>query len=141
MFTVVVEGVDNSERAVELSVDGKIVLTGKAGEMDYNVKFREGYHQLTAKLLDSDFFSENNVYYKSVKVVEKPKVLLYGATDTPLYKSLNKLYNVDVGNLYNLERYHAVVIDDVPVSDFSDRVDNLEDYVSDGNGLIVFGGK
>ena len=141
MFTAVVEGVDASERAVELSVDGNVVLTGKAGEMEYSVKFGEGYHQLVARLLDPDFFNENNAYYKSVKVVEKPKVLLYGASNTPLHNSLNKLYNVDVGNLYNLERYHAVVIDDVPVSDFSERVDALEDYVAEGNGLIVFGGK
>ncbi len=141
VFTLIVDGTDNSERAVELSVDGEVVLSGNAGEMEYEAKFDGGYHQLVARILDSDFFDENNIYYKSVKVVERPKILLYGASDTPLHKSLNKLYDVDIGTLYNLDRYHSVVIDDVPVSDFSDRVDDLEDYIKEGNGLVVFGGK
>ncbi len=140
-FTVQVSGTDNKKRLVELEVDGTVVLTGDAGELEYVAKFSDGYHRMTARLLDKDFFKENNVYYKSVKVVEKPKVLLYGDDGTPLHRSLSKLYDVDVGTPFNLDRYHTVVIDNKDASSLFDRVNDIERYVEDGNGLVVVGGK
>ena len=140
-FTVQVSGTDGSSKSVELDVDGKVVLTGQAGELEYVAKFGDGYHKLTARLLENDYFNENNVYYKSVKVVEKSKILLYGGEGTPLYRSLSKLYNIDVGTPYNLYRYHTVIIDNKDASEFSDRVKDLEDYVEEGNGLVVVGGR
>lgn len=140
-FTVQVTGTDGASRGVELEVDGRVVLTGQAGELEYVAKFGDGYHKLTARLLENDYFNENNVYYKSVKVVEKSKILLYGDEGTPLHRSLSKLYNIDVGTPYNLDRYHTVIVDDKEASAFSDRVRDLEDYVEDGNGLVVVGGR
>ena len=140
-FTVQVTGTDGAIRGVELEVDGKVVLSGQAGELEYVAKFGDGYHKLTARLLENDYFNENNAYYKSVKVVEKSKILLYGNEGTPLHRSLSKLYNIDVGTPYNLDRYHTVIIDDKEASAFSDRVRDLEDYVEDGNGLVVVGGR
>ncbi len=140
-FTVQVKGTDGSKRIIELEVDGQVVLTGEAGELEYVSKFGDGYHKLTARLLENDYFVENNVYYKSVKVVEKSKILLYGDEGTPLHRSLSKLYNIDVGTPFNLDRYHTVIIDNKEAQSFSDRVSDLESYVEDGNGLVVVGGK
>ncbi|MBT3866235.1 VWA domain-containing protein [Candidatus Woesearchaeota archaeon] len=140
-FTVQVSGTSGRERMVELEVDGNVVLTGDAGELEYVAKFGDGYHRMTAKLLDDDFFNENNIYHKSVKVVEKPKILLYGDVGTPLHRSLSKLYTVDVGTPFNLDRYHTVIVDDKDASSLAERVGDLEDYVEDGNGLVVVGGR
>ena len=140
-FTVQVRGTSESKRRVELEVDGKVVLAGDAGELEYVAKFDDGYHKLVARLLDNDLFGENNIYYKSVKVVEKPKILLYGDEGTPLHRSLSKLYTVDVGAPFGLDRYHSVVIDDRNANLFFDRVQDIKEYVEDGNGLVVVGGK
>lgn len=140
-FNVVVMGTDDSDRNLELLVDGKSVMGGKTRNLEYNTKFSEGYHELVAKILDKDFFEENNIYYHSLKVVEKPDILLFGDEGTPLHKTLSMLYNVGVGGLYNLDKYHAVVIDDKDISEIGDKVGILKKYVEDGNGLIVVGGK
>jgi uncharacterized membrane protein len=141
IFSVVVSGTDNKERNVVLTVDGKEVLSGSAGVLEYETKFDGGYHQIVAKLENKDFFEENNIYYKSVKVVEKQKVLLFGDEGSPLHKVLSQLYDVEVGGLYGLNKYHTVVIDDKPIEEFSDKVSSLKKYVEEGNGLIVIGGK
>ena len=57
-FTVQVSGTDGSSKSVELDVDGKVVLTGQAGELEYVAKFGDGYHKLTARLLENDYFNE-----------------------------------------------------------------------------------
>ena len=139
-FTVQVSGTSSAKRKVELDVDGKVVLTGEAGNLEYVAKFGDGYHRMTARLLNNDFFNENNVYYKSIKVVEKPKVLLYGDAGTPLHKSLSKLYTIEVGTPFNLDRYHTVVIDNKDADTLSGRVKDLEEYIEDGNGLVIVGG-
>ncbi len=140
-FVVKVEGTDDTKKNVELIVDGKVVKSGPAGELEYSTKFEGGYHRLTAKIKEDDHFEDNNVYYKSVKVVEKTKILLHGSEGTPLHRSLSGLYDVEIGSLYNLDRYHAVVIDNKNVASINDRVNELETYVQKGNGLFVVGGK
>jgi len=139
-FTVVVEGTDNQPRNIELIVDGKSVASGNTGSLEYENKFSGGHHRLTAKILDDDYFNENNIYYKSLKVVEKPKVLFFGTEGSPLYKTLDKLYDVETGNLNSFGKYHAVVIDNKDLNSFSDKVGELKKYVEEGNGLLVVGG-
>ncbi len=140
-FSVVVHGTDATPKNVQLFVDGQEVLSGEAGVLEYKKTFKEGYHKLTARITDSDFFPENNIYYHTLKVVEKPKILLFGQEGTPLHQALQELYDIDVGSLIGLDKYHAVVIDNMPVEQFSDKIDELQTFVEDGNGLIVFGGK
>ncbi|MBT3262066.1 VWA domain-containing protein [Candidatus Woesearchaeota archaeon] len=140
-FTVIVSGTDNTAQRVSLVVDGKEVVSQFGTEIEYSAKFSEGYHELVASIGGDDFFEKNNVYYKSVKVVEKPKILLFGSAGTRLEKLLSKLYSVEVGGLYGLDKYHAVVIDDKPVDSFGDKVADLNKYVGKGNGLFVVGGK
>ena len=140
-LSIVVKGSDEKERNVQLIIDGKEVLNGKAGALEYTDKFKEGYHEITARITEKDFFPENNIYYHTLKVVEKPKILLYGSEGTPLHKVLNQLYDVSVGELFGLDKYHAIVIDDTSSEKFSDRIGELRDYVENGNGLVVVGGE
>ncbi|MBI2652222.1 VWA domain-containing protein [Candidatus Woesearchaeota archaeon] len=110
-------------------------------------KFGEGeYHKLTAKLLDvgnDDYFKNNNVFYKSIKIVPRPKVLYVTEKNSPLARELNKIYELDVKNSLpaDLSNYMAVVLNDIRASKINPYMDTLSDYVSDGNGLIFIGGE
>src|SRR3989344_7910263 len=113
----------------------------------FSRKFGEGeYHKLTARLLDvgqDDYFSNNNIFYKSVKIVPRPKILYVTEKNSPLAAELSKIYEVDARNslpndLYN---YMAVIFNDIRASKINPYMDSLSDYVSDGNGLIFIGGE
>ena len=140
-FKVILSGTDGATKRISLTVDGEEVVSQIGREIEYSTKFSGGNHKLIARIDGTDFFEENNVYYKSVKVVEKPKILLFGSAGTRLEKLLLKLYTVEVGGLYGLEKYHAVVVDDKAVNSFGDRIADLDKYVGKGNGLFVVGGK
>ena len=113
----------------------------------FSRKFPEGeYHKLTAKLLDvgsGDYFSSNNVFYKSMKIVPRPKVLYVTEKNSPLAQELNKIYELDVKNNMpsDLSEYMAVIINDIKASKLVSSVSVMSDYVSDGNGLIFLGGE
>jgi len=141
VFEVVVKGTGNEKKPVVLYLDGKEVKKSFKDRFEYSEKFDSGYHKLRAEIKEDDFFGENNVYYKTVKVVKKPKVLFFGDSSSPLYKLISKVYDADVGDLYDLNKYYAVIIENKNVFEVEDRVDDLEEFVKDGNGLIVFGGK
>ena len=113
----------------------------------FSRKFPEGeYHKLTAKLIDvggDDYFPNNNVYYKSIKIVPRPKVLYVTEKNSPLAQELNKIYELDVKNSLpaDLSNYLAVIFNDIRASKINPQMDMLSDYVSDGNGIIFVGGE
>ncbi|MBS3114806.1 hypothetical protein J4448_06935, partial [Candidatus Woesearchaeota archaeon] len=113
----------------------------------FSRKFGEGeYHKLTAKLLevgDDDYFQNNNVYYKSIKIVPRPKVLYVTEKNSPLAQELNKIYELDVKNSLpnDLSNYMAIIFNDIRASKINPYMNLLSDYVSDGNGLIFIGGE
>lgn len=102
-----------------------------------------GAHRITATIIPSgdDWFKLNNVFYKSVFVVPKPKVLVVtDDTTSPLYKVTTGLY--DVTTLASvpddLSPYKAVIIDNKGAGQLG--ADSLRTYVSSGGGLVVVGG-
>ena len=113
----------------------------------FSRKFPEGeYHKLTAKLLDvgeDDYFKNNNVFYKSIKIVPRPKVLYVTEKNSPLAQELNKIYELDVRNSLptDLSEYLAIIFNDIRASKILPSIDGLSDYVSDGNGVIFIGGE
>ncbi|MBI3034830.1 VWA domain-containing protein [Candidatus Woesearchaeota archaeon] len=113
----------------------------------FSRKFPEGeYHKLTAKLLDvgkDDHFQNNNVYYKSIKIVPRPRVLYVTEKNSPLAQELNKIYELDVKNSLpaDLSDYMAVIFNDIRASKINPYMDILSDHVSDGNGLLFIGGE
>ena len=113
----------------------------------FSRKFPEGeYHRLTAKLLDvgdDDYFKNNNVFYKSIKIVPRPKVLYLTEKNSPLAQELNKIYELDARNSMppDLSDYMAVIVNDIRMQKLASSVNMMSDYVSDGNGIIFIGGE
>ncbi len=130
--------------------DSKLIMEDQAStskQFMFSRKFREGeYHKLTAKLLDikgEDYFKNNNVYYKSIKIVPRPKILYVTEKNSPLAIELDKIYEVDIKSSLppDLSNYMAVIFNDIKASKINPYMDSLSDYVSDGNGLLFIGGE
>ena len=119
----------------------------KSKTFAFSRKFPDGeYHKLTARLMDvgeNDYFKSNNEYYKSIKIVPRPKVLYVTEKQSPLAQELNKIYELDIKNDLpsDLSDYMAVIFNDIHGSKINPKADALSDYVSDGNGLIFIGGE
>ncbi len=134
---------------LEVRFDNEVVLSvndQKSNTFTFRKKLTEGYHRISAELQNvggSDYFSQNNRFYKSVKVVPRPKVLFVSEKSSLLANQLGAIYDLDqVASLpSDLSSYLAVIMNDIPVNKFAPHVDKLSDYVSDGNGLLVIGGQ
>lgn len=102
-----------------------------------------GTHRVEAAITPSteDWFKLNNVFYKSVFVVPKPKVLVVtDDTASPLYTVAAGLYDVTTLNSIpdDLSKYKAVVIDNKAASQLG--ADSLRTYAANGGGVVVVGG-
>lgn len=132
---------------VTVTIDGAVVLDTTDVERAHVVtrKFGQGYHRIEARVTDNDVITENNVFYKVIKVVPKPAVFLWAPTsNSPVEQLLRQVYDVtQAGSLpVSLDDYYSVIADDVPISAISqDETARLSDYVEDGNGLVVIGGR
>ncbi len=106
-------------------------------------QFEGGYHTLQAMIGTDDFEKRNNIFYKVVKVIKKPKVVLYTEKDSRLNELLSKVYEVTpTTTLDELSNdYQALVIDDLSAEKLDPNVNRIRDFVADGNGLFVVGGK
>lgn len=129
---------------VAVDIDGNAVYNDVTSKKQIQIKhsFSIGYHKITAKLDINDYFSENNIYYKTVKVVQRPKILFVSEESSPLAILLNKLYDVDIKSSVPsaLEQYYSVVINNVKAGKLNDEVDKFTSFISDGNGMVVVGG-
>jgi len=131
---------------LKVTVDGQVVFdeTTAQNEISITKRFPLGVHKITAEIASSDRFSQNNVYYKSVNAVKKPKVLFVTGDSSSLGTITGILYDSDQMSRLpqNLDSYLAVIVNNLPASGFSkDDVDRLSEYVGNGNGLVLFGGK
>ena len=141
----------NIPYTIQVSMDDDVLVLEEQGSKSqtftFSRKFPEGeYHKLTARLIDvgeNDYFKNNNVYYKSIKVVQRPKVLYVTEKQSPLAQELDKIYELDIRDFVpnDLSDYMAVIFNDIHGSKINPRMDTLSEYVSDGNGLIFVGGE
>ena len=141
----------NIQYTVQVTMDDSTLMleeqASASKEFVFSRKFPEGeYHKLTAKLLEvgnDDYFKNNNIFYKSIKIVPRPKVLYVTEKNSPLAQELNKIYELDVKNSIpsDLSEYMAVIINDIKAQKLTSSVNMLSDYVSDGNGLLFVGGE
>ncbi len=144
IFTVNVEGTGDKSHRVTVVVDGVTVVDKTIdGELKLTQKFSDGYHKMTAQIYEQDHFSQNNIFYKTVKVVKKPKVLLVTEQESPLAILYKELFELDVRNTVggDLQSYYAVILNDLPIEQIEEHTVTLSDYTGDGNGLMVVGGK
>lgn len=105
-----------------------------------------GSHKMTATITPNgeDRFQQNNVFYKSIFVVPKPKLLAVTSdTGSPLYTITNSLYDVvTVSSLpsdLSSSPYKTVIIDNKGANELP--AENLRNYVGNGGGLVVVGGE
>ena len=112
-----------------------------------------GAHNLTIKLTSSsDTNAINNVYTKSIYVIEKPNVIIVTSEPTAsLSQVVGTQYNVTV--VRSLSEFGAslptalastktVVLDNMFIDNISEQeVAYLKEYVAEGGGLVVAGGK
>ncbi|MCX9014934.1 MAG: VWA domain-containing protein, partial [Candidatus Methanoperedens sp.] len=102
-----------------------------------------GTHTITAKITPDgeDRFNLNNVFYKSVFVVPKPKVLVLASdTGSPLYEISSSLYDVSTTASMpdDMGVYKVVIADNRAVGQLS--ADAIRNYVGNGGGFVVVGG-
>ncbi|WP_321418304.1 hypothetical protein [uncultured Methanomethylovorans sp.] len=104
-----------------------------------------GAHTITASITVSGEDSQpiNNVFYKTVYVVPKPKIqFITDDTSSPMANVLLNLYDTSLSTeLTDLDNKKAVVLDNRNINSLSETdINNLKNYVSSGNGLYVVGG-
>ncbi|MCH8329435.1 MAG: VWA domain-containing protein, partial [Nanoarchaeota archaeon] len=140
---------ENVPYTLEVRFDDEIVIAktdDKSNTFTLKKKLSEGYHKLTAELLNvgsEDYFKQNNKYYKTIKVVPRPRVLFVSEKSSPLMSELEKIYDLTTVSTVpdELSSYLAVILNDIPANKFLPYMSSLSDYVSDGNGLFVIGGE
>ncbi|RLG21717.1 hypothetical protein DRN72_03355, partial [Methanosarcinales archaeon] len=154
VFTVVVRSATiPADYDLVVSMDGNEIMRDSVHQITeeerFDVSFRSedvGAHIIKAEIIPEgeDIHDENNVFYKSVYVVEKPKVLFITSTQqSPLKTLLESLYDVDVSDSVppTLDEYLTVVLDNIPADALtSQEINVLRMYVAEGGGLVVVGG-
>jgi uncharacterized membrane protein len=139
-------------RPVTVTVDGDIVFdeTTDAEIIPINRAFAAGDHVITAKIDSADYFIENNVYYKSIKSVARPKILVYSPDEgSPLTTLLKQQFDVttmttlpnDPALRDTLDPYYAVIVNNLDADTMTPKLDSLTNYIADGNGLLNIGGR
>ncbi|KYK25091.1 hypothetical protein AYK26_02760 [Euryarchaeota archaeon SM23-78] len=137
------------EVRVKITVDDEVIINevSKKDRYVFQKEFDEGDHRIIAEVSAAqDYFENNNVFYKTVSVVKKPKILLLMEGSAPFEQIVNELYDVTKQRSIpdNVNDYYAVIIYDLPAN--IRGVDKLADYLVDkeggfyGNGLFVVGG-
>lgn len=146
-FFARVDGVNlDGEQELTISVDGEQVnattLEGGGG-FEFSYTFQTtGSHRITTRVEGDDAFEQNDVFHRTVRVVEPPKVLYVARNDYPFADFLEQTYDVERAREVpsDLDEYLAVVVQDMPADEIGD-VNALQRYVIDGNGLVVAGGE
>jgi hypothetical protein len=146
-FLVSVDGVEASESvSVTVAVDGQQVasetLSEGTGSVPVSYTFNDtGTHRVTASIDGGDAFAVNDVARKTVRTVERPRVLYVSRGSYPLESYLGQLYEVDTAQSVpsDLDPYYAVVVQNLAADDLG-NVTDLQRYVIDGNGLVMAGG-
>ena len=148
-FVTVTATDDTKQRHLTVLVDGVQVLDRDVtpGTYSFTKQFDKGSHRIEAHITTPDTNPEDDVFYKEVHVLDKPKILFLTQRNSPLELILRDLYDVDKrGSLpQDLSPYYAIVSDDMPVEAFSDT-QSLHNYLIDeqgqyyGNGIVFFGG-
>ncbi len=145
-FIIGIDKVNIEKVTLKVTIDGQTVFDDVTTENQIKIarSFAMGSHKIIAEVQVDDLFEYNNIYRKGIRTVKRPDVLLLSLGPSYLDQTLHTLYELDrVTQLpESLDKYFAVIIDDVTITHLGkDVVERLTDYVSEGNGIVVFGGK
>ena len=137
-------GAENQFEALVSSTKNKSQITvGRGNETiysgepphEFDITFEEeGYHELWASTDSEDEFEENNEYFKTVRVREKPEVAAIGPSEG-LEDQLDEFYSVQNFDSVpeNIDEFDNVLLKE-PV-----QSRDLENYLIEGGGLIYTG--
>lgn len=143
-FSIIINKVGQTKAVpVKVTYDNEVVIDETTSQtvMQFTKLLTPGYHKITAQIQSNDFFLQNNVYHKTVKVVQKPKVFFYSETPSPMKTLLDQVYIVESGStLPPLNDYYAIAINNINADTLKTTTDVLNDFVADGNGMVVIGG-
>ncbi|MBU0758013.1 MAG: VWA domain-containing protein, partial [Nanoarchaeota archaeon] len=131
---------------LDVFVDDEEFYSKKTEENSIRLTFSfpEGEHRIVARIESEDIFAENNVFYKRVQVVDKPKILILSKKESKLSELLEKLYDVDRRDYLpdSLDEYYGIIVEDIDANDlFEKDINKIEEFLDDENGLFVTGGK
>ena len=136
---------------LQVLIDDQLVATASPNDMkkiergyekEILQRFGTGTHSIAAKIVTDDLFSQNNIFYKSVKSIERPDVLFIASGASPIEPGLKEIYDLTTSSTLppNFARYDAVVFDDAPFSTAEPHIDGLTGYLLNGGGLFFIGG-
>lgn len=136
---------------LQVFVDDQLVATATPADMrpieggyerEILQRFGTGTHTLTAKITAQDLFAQNNVFFRSVKSIERPDILLVTSFASPIEQGLREIYDLTVSPAVptGFQKYDAVVFDDVPYASVAPHIDALTGYLLNGGGLFFIGG-
>jgi hypothetical protein len=136
-FTVDLSSTKGNERQVSVKIDGEEVKT-KSTKSGFKVEKTfdsRGYHRVVAEVQTEDRYEENNRYYKSVKVVDKPEILVVG-DEGRLDEQLSEFFQITGRSSVpeDPSEYYAVVM-----KKKAETTQNLKPYLIEGNGLVYTG--
>ncbi|MBI2138011.1 VWA domain-containing protein [Candidatus Woesearchaeota archaeon] len=143
-FQAKVSNIGNLPYNLEIFIDGDQGFPDAQG--NFHWRFSSGFHKIMAriKVTGDDYFPQNNVFYKTVKAVPRPKIGFISAKVSPLGEALSDVYDVAMLQTIpdSLEAYHAVVLNNINANAITNaQLDRLSAYLSDrGKGLLVIGG-
>ncbi|MFH0874466.1 MAG: VWA domain-containing protein [archaeon] len=146
-FDIIVNKIGTEGKAqLKVYADDTVVYDDAtdAGTLRLNFSFSEGEHSIVAVIDEEDYFKKNNIYYHSVYVIKKPKILIVEKTRSKLTDMLARIYDITSFTSVpeQLDDYYAVILHDIPaISISSKQMDILTDYLNNENGLFVVGGK
>ncbi len=129
---------------VEVTIDDGVILSEENAESQVVSKMLgAGYHRVIGKVISDDFFQENNVFYKTVHVLPKPKILFITKEKTPLEPLLEFPYVLSQKKSLpnNLDEFPVIILNNLEARYVNSWTDRLREYVNKGNGLVVLGGK
>ncbi|MBI2580693.1 VWA domain-containing protein [Candidatus Woesearchaeota archaeon] len=130
---------------VVVTIDGEKVVdetSSGTNAFKFSRKLDEGYHTIVAQLNAADFIQDNNMFYRTVKVEKKPKVLLISKKSSPLEGLFSPLYDLSTAasmSGVDLSGYSAVALNDIPADETDSN--KLSSFIDDGNGIVVIGGR
>lgn len=144
-FYIEIDAVGTVNYNAVVKLDGKIIkeFSGKESTIEeLELSLKEGNHKLEAELITTDHNQENNIFYKTITVLEKPRVLYVSSQISPMDNIFKEIYDLDVKPSIpnNLDQYFGVIINDQPASVLESQTQKLTNYVLEGNGLMVIGG-
>jgi|APHM01.1.fsa_nt_gi hypothetical protein len=135
-FRVSVESTTKGSPKPSVRVDGEEVdIQDTESGYLFSHKFEEeGYHRIQASIPSDDVYQDNNRFYKTVKVIERPEVLVIGEKGE-LSSAASRFFDLTYRDSLpeDLSDFYSVILKEKISSQ------RLESYVSSGNGLVYTG--